>query len=222
MSHFSKIYNKINSEIRTYLFILIPLIHSAILGNLSYCQHNSSSDSAYFHVEMFSVAGSMAGAPQPGTQEFRDELRSIWQGTENGFTAINTLHVYGHYIDDTDFWMTYLEDLSTISDSLKTLADCQFVYVDTNNDTLISQDELNSFISLFETFLAAPNSDHIAGWYIADEPTSHEYEPAELEKIYLAIKQRDSRPIYIAEAPEVPGAADYSRFHCDILMIDNY
>jgi hypothetical protein len=84
---------------------------------------------------------------------------------------------------------------------------------------LISEEELNIFLSFFDLVLNDPNSDHIAGWYISDEPTSNNIDPVELEIIYNAIKLRDSRPIYIAEAPST---ADFSRFLCDILIIDNY
>jgi hypothetical protein len=113
----------------------------------------------------------------------------------------------------------YLNDISSISDSIKILADCNFFHVDTNNDSLISEDELKAFTTLFDAFLNSPNSDHILGWYIADEPSAHEFDPVELEKIYYAIGQKDSRPIYIAEAPfEI----DYSRYLCNVLIIDNY
>ena len=50
------------------------------------------------------------------------------------------------------------------------------------------------------SYYETPNSDHVLGWYIADEPSDHGFDPVELEKIYYAIKQRDSRPVYITEA----------------------
>ncbi len=182
-------------------------------------ENNQFSDSQFFNVGMFSVVGNNSWSPKPGTQEFRDELRLIWQGTNNEYLAINSMHTYGHYIGDSLFWMEYLNDISSISDSIKVLADCNFPYVDTDNDSLISEDELKAFTTLLDDFINSPNSDHILGWYIADEPSAHEYDPAELEKIYYSIKQRDSKPVYIAEAPF---ENDYSRYLCDILIIDNY
>ncbi len=168
---------------------------------------------------MFSVVGNNPLSPYPGTEEFRNELRTIWQGADNKYTAINSLHTYGHFISDSVFWAKYLDDISSISDSLKSLADCNFDYIDANNDSIISQDELDTFNNLFETFLTYPNTDHILGWYIIDEPSARGFNSAEVNKIYNAIKQRDNRPIYIAEAPS---QADYSRFLCDVLMIDDY
>jgi len=91
--------------------------------------------------------------------------------------------------------------------------------IDTNNDSAISLNELDDFIFVFETFLSSPNTDHILGWYIADEPSAHEFDSLEVEKIHSAIKQKDDRPIYIAKAPGVP---NYARFLCDVLIIDNY
>lgn len=182
-------------------------------------QNTQSQGSENFNVGMFSVVGNNTWSPVPGTQEFRDELQLMWQGTNNGYTPINSLHAYGHYIDDSIFWMNYLSDISSISDSLKSLGDCRFDWIDKNYDGVISQNELDDFIFVFETFLSSPNTDHILGWYIADEPSAHDFDSVEVEKIYSAIKQRDNRPIYIAEAP---GEANYARFLCDVLIIDNY
>ena len=175
--------------------------------------------SEILNIGMFSVVGNDIWSPVPGTSEFRDELRLIWQGTNSGPTAINSLHTYSHYIGDSLFWTNYLSDISSVSDSIKTLADCRFEYIDTDNDSLISQSELNAFIDLFEAFLNTPNTDHVLGWYIADEPSAHEFDSVEVEKIYNAVKQRDSRPVYIAEGP---GEINYARFRCDVLIIDNY
>ena len=175
--------------------------------------------SEYFNVGMFSVVGLYAPAPQPGTQEFRDEMQQVWQGSSNDYNTINTVHSYHNYIGSGSFLNDYLSDLSIVSDSLKTLADCRFIQIDLNNDGILSQDEINTFLTIFDIALNNTNADHIVGWYIADEPTSNNIDPVELEKIYNAIKTRDSRPIYIAEAPST---ADFSRFLCDILIIDNY
>jgi hypothetical protein len=182
-------------------------------------KNNQCSGSEYFNVGMFSVVGNNAWSPNPGTPEFRNELHMIRQGANNEYNEINSLQAYGHYISDSVFWNDYLNDISIISDSLKTLVYCRFEYVDSNNDSLISQAELDDFINLFEAFLNSPNTDHVLGWYIADEPSAHEFDPVEVGKVYNAIKLRDSRPVYIAEAP---GELDYSRFLCDILIIDNY
>jgi hypothetical protein len=175
--------------------------------------------SEYFNVGMFSVVGGILSDPQPGSQEFRDELQQLWQGSTNDYKAINTVHSYHTYIGSSSFLNDYLTDLSIVSDSLKTLADCRFIHIDLDGDGILSQDEINTFITFFDTVLNDPNADHIAGWYIADEPTSNNFDPVELEKIYNSIKSRDYRPIYIAEAPST---ADFSRFLCDILIIDNY
>jgi len=206
------------SKIQYLIFLLITLS----LSDNTFSQSGSnklSEGSEYFNVGMFSVVGSTVSAPQPGTQEFRDELQQLWQGSTNEYHAINTLHSYHNYIGSSSFLNDYLSDISTVSDSLKTLADCRFIHVDLNDDGIISVDELNTFLTFFEIVLNDPNADHIAGWYIADEPTSNNFDPVELEKIYDAIKLRDSRPIYIAEAPST---VDFSRFKCDILIIDNY
>lgn len=208
-------YKPINS-----LLVLVAFL--SLFSNTSFSQQNNNNKlagSENFIIGMFSVVGNDIWSPVPGTPEFRDELRLIWQGTNSGPTAINSLHTYSHYIGDSLFWTNYLSDISSISDSLKTLADCRFEWIDTNDDSLISQNELNDFIFVFETFLFSPNTDHILGWYIADEPSAHEFDSVEVEKIYDAIKQRDSRPVYIAEAP---GEANYARFRCDVLIIDNY
>jgi len=168
---------------------------------------------------MFSVTGSTSGAPLPGTPEFRDELQQLWQGSTNKYSAINTLHSYRHYIGNSSFLTDYLSDLSIVSDSLKTLADCRFIHVDIDDDGILSQEEINTFFAFFDIVLSDPNEDHIVGWYIADEPTSNNIDPVELEKIYNAIKSRDSRPIYIAEAPST---TDFSLYPFDILIIDYY
>ncbi|HLG31885.1 MAG TPA: T9SS type A sorting domain-containing protein [Ignavibacteriaceae bacterium] len=204
---------KTNLLIAAFLFFFVSPVC------LQQVENNQSNRSQFFNVGMFSVVGNNSWSPNPGTQEFRNELRAIWQGTNNEHVAINSLHTYGHYIADSIFWSAYLNDISLTSDSLKTIADCRFEYVDTNDDSLISQVELDAFTNLFETFITSPNTDHILGWYIADEPSANEFEPIEVAKIYNAIKQRDNRPVYIAEAP---GEPDYARFLCDILIIDNY
>ena len=175
--------------------------------------------SEYFNIGMFSVTGSTSGAPLPGTPEFRDELQQLWQGSTNEYSAINTLHSYRHYIGNSSFLTDYLSDLSIVSDSLKTLADCRFIHVDIDDDGILSQKEINTFFAFFDIVLSDPNEDHIVGWYIADEPTSNNIDPVELEKIYNAIKSRDIRPIYIAEAPST---TDFSRYPFDILIIDYY
>jgi hypothetical protein len=200
------------------IFITI-LVFSFNITLLPQTQNSRSQDSENINIGMFSVVGNNVWSPVPGTQEFRNELQSIWQGTNNGYTAINSLHAYGHYIGDSLFWINYLSDISSISDSLKTLGDCRFDWIDKNNDGVISQNELDDFILVFENFLSFPNTDHILGWYIADEPSAHDFDSVEVEKIYSAVKQRDNRPIYIAEAP---GEANYARFLCDVLIIDNY
>ncbi len=193
------------------------LTASTILSqqNTNNVKHNSQS----FNIGIFSVVGNNPWSPIPGTQAFRDELELIWVGTNTGYNAINSMHTYGHYIGDSTFWTNYLSDVSTISDSLKTLADCRFEWIDINNDSLISQNELDEFISVFSNFVNSPNTEHILGWYIADEPSAHDYDSVEVNKIYSAIKQLDNRPIYIAEGP---GETNYARFLCDILIIDNY
>ena len=201
---------------------LITSIFSLLLINSLFAQKivkNSFIDSQQFNVGMFSVVGNNPSSPYPGTEEFRNELRTIRQGTDNEYIAINSLHTYGHFISDSVFWTKYLGDISSVSDSLKTLGDCNFDYIDTNGDSIISQDELDTFSNLFESFITYPNTDHILGWYIIDEPSARGFNPAEVNIIYNTIKQRDSRPIYIAEAPSQP---DYSRFLCDVLMIDDY
>lgn len=193
-----------------------------IVSSLSYTQGDkliNFNESEYFNIGMFSVVGHMPNVPQPGSMEFREDLQKMYNGTSNNSIAINTVQAYGYYIADLEFWETCLSDISSVSDSLKCLGDCQFYYVDANNDSMISQSEIDTLKAVFENFLSLPNTDHIAGWYIADEPSAHEYDPAEVAKIYAAIKQLDDRPIYIAEAP---GEADYSKFVCDILIIDNY
>ncbi|MEJ2195124.1 MAG: T9SS type A sorting domain-containing protein [Ignavibacteriaceae bacterium] len=210
------------TKVKTIQYLLLVIAFQFFFVSTVLPQHLENykfSGSQFFNVGMFSVVGNNSWSPNPGTEEFRNELRSIWQGTNNEITAINSVHTYGHYIGESVFWTNYLNDLSMISDSLKTLADCVFGYVDTDGDSLISQDELNAFTTLFDAFLTTPNSDYILGWYIADEPSAHGYDPVELEKIYNAIKQRDSRPVYIAEALL---EEDYSRFPCDILILDDY
>lgn len=172
-----------------------------------------------FNIGMFSVVGNNSTSPQPGTIEFRNELKIIREGTDRGYPAINSLHAYGHFISDSVYWTNYLLDISSVSDSLKTLADCNFEYIDTNSDSLISSDELNTFENVFEDFLNYPNTDHILGWYIMDEPSARGFNPVEVNKIYNSIKQMDDHPVYIAEAPSQP---DYSRFMCDVLIIDDY
>jgi hypothetical protein len=107
--------------------------------------------SEYFNVGMFSVVGGTDSAPQPGTQEFRDELQQLWQGSANEYKAINTLHSYRHYIGNSSFLNDYLSDLSIVSDSLKTLADCRFIRIDTNDDGFISEEELNIFLSFYRS-----------------------------------------------------------------------
>ena len=194
--------------------ILVFLVISFINSNITLSQNSGT-----FNVGMFSVVGNNSWSPFPGTQEFRNELQLMQRGTNNGYWAINSLHTYGHYISDNTFWTNYLSDISIISDSLKTLADCRFEWIDSNSDSVISQNELNEFISVFEAFQSFPNTDHVLGWYIADEPSAREFDSVEVNKIYSAIKQRDDRPIYIAEAP---GETNYSRFLCDVLIIDNY
>jgi hypothetical protein len=205
---------------KTYLLLIGTLVLLSLNTSLSQqIKNNQCSGSEYFNVGMFSVVGNNAWSPNPGTPEFRNELQMIRQGANNEYNEINSLQAYGHYISDSVFWNDYLNDISIISDSLKTLVYCRFEYVDSNNDSLISQAELDDFINLFEAFLNSPNTDHVLGWYIADEPSAHEFDPVEVGKVYNAIKLRDSRPVYIAEAP---GELDYSRFLCDILIIDNY
>jgi hypothetical protein len=206
------------SKVQFLTFLLITVS----LSVNTYSQSGSNrlfEGSNYFNVGMFSVAGGIISDPQPGTEEFRDELRQLWRGSTNEYNAINTVHSYHNYIGSSSFLIDYLSDISIVSDSLKTLADCRFIHVDLDNDGILSQQELNSFLTFFEIVLNNPNADHIAGWYIADEPTSNNFDPVELEKIYDAIKLRDSRPIYIAEAPST---VDFSQFQCDILIIDNY
>lgn len=198
------------------LFISLILVQRLVSQEIIY---NRLTGTETFNVGMFSVVGNNAWSPVPGTPEFRDELQMIWQGTNNEYTAINSLHTYGHYIGDSLFWTNYLNDISTISDSLKTLADCRFEYIDTNDDSLISQNELDNFINIFAAFLNTPNADHVLGWYIADEPSAQEFDSVEVNKIYNAIKQMDDRPVFIAEAP---GETNYARFLCDVLIIDNY
>ncbi|MFC2119437.1 T9SS type A sorting domain-containing protein [Bacteroidota bacterium] len=208
----------VKSKIQFLIFLLITL--SLSVNTFSQSGSNSLFEgSEYFNVGMFSVVGATVSAPQPGTQEFRDELQQLWQGSTNEYNAINTLHSYRNYIGNSSFLNDYLSDVSLVSDSLKTLADCQFIRIDLDNDGILSQEEINTFLTFFEIVLNDPNADHIAGWYIADEPTSNNFDPVELEKIYNSIKSRDNRPIYIAEAPST---ADFSRFKCDILIIDNY
>ena len=168
---------------------------------------------------MFSVVGNDSASPKPGTGEFRNELREMWEGTNDEYTAINSLQSSGHYLTDSTFWTDYLNDISSISDNLKTLADCNFHYIDTNHDGLISEEELNAFVNVFDNFLNQPNTDHILGWYIADEPKVNGVDSAGIANIYYAIKQHDSRPVYIAEAPS---AAYYASYLCDVIMIDNY
>ncbi|UCH66194.1 MAG: T9SS type A sorting domain-containing protein [Ignavibacterium sp.] len=199
-------------EILLFLFFINTVLSQPI-------ENDHYSGSHFFNIGMFSVISGDSYSPAPGTDEFRNELQLIWKGSDNEHSAINSLHTYSHFIGDSLFWRDYLSDISSISDSLKTLGDCQFIYIDTNNDSLINENELNAFTTLFDMFINLPNTDHIMGWYIVDEPSAHEYDPAELEKIYYAIKQRDGRPIYIAEAPF---ESDYSRFLCDILIIDYY
>jgi hypothetical protein len=209
-------------KVKTKLYLLLVpalLFFFVNTGLPQQVENNHFSGSQFFNVGMFSVVGNNSWSPNPGAQEFRNELQMIWQGTNNEYIAINSLHTYGHYIGDSVFWAEYLNDISSLSDSLKTLVNCRFIHVDTDDDSLISQDELTAFSTLFDAFLKSPNSDHILGWYIADEPSAQEFDPVEVEKIYNAIKQRDSKPIYIAEAPF---ENDYSRFVCDILIIDNY
>ena len=209
-------------KVKTKTYLLLVTAFSVFFVNTVFPQqveNNQFTGSQFSNVGMFSVVGNNSWSPNPGTQEFRNELRMIWQGTNSEYIAINSLHTYGHYIGDSGFWADYLNDISMISDSLKTLGDCRFVHVDTDDDSLISQDELNAFSTLFDAFLNSPNSDHILGWYIADEPSAQGFDPDELEKIYNTIKQRDNRPVYIAEAPF---ESDYARFLCDILIIDNY
>jgi hypothetical protein len=204
------------------MYLLILVLFTLSISVVTFSQSVTTKlfeGSEYFNVGMFSVVGGTVSAPQPGTQKFRDELQQLWQGSTNEYNAINTVHSYRHYIGNSSFLNDYLNDLSIVSDSLKTLADCRFSRIDTNDDGLISVEELNVFLSVFDLVLIDPNSDHIAGWYIADEPTSNSIDPVELEKIYNAIKSRDSRPIYITEALS---AEDFSRFLCDILIIDNY
>lgn len=206
------------SKIQIIIFLLITLN----LSEVSIAQlvtNKLFEGSEYFNVGMFSVVGLNAPAPQPGTQEFRDELQQVWQGSTNDYNAINTVHSYHNYIGSGSFLNDYLSDISIVSDSLKTLADCRFFHIDLDDDGILSQDEINNFLTIFDIVLSDPNADHIVGWYIADEPTSNNIDPVELEKIYNAIKSRDSRPIYIAEAPST---ADFSTFLCDILIIDNY
>ncbi len=199
-----------------FVSFLLFFLNAAVSQSI---KNNELKDPEDFVVGMFSVVGNNAWSPVPGTQEFRNELQLMWQGTNNGRASINSLHTYGHYIGNSLFWTNYLSDVSSVSDSLKTLGDCRFEWIDTNNDSMISQNELDDFILVFESFLSSPNTDHILGWYIADEPSAHEFDSLEVEKIYSAIKQRDDRPIYIAEAP---GEANYARFICDVLIIDNY
>lgn len=74
-----------------------------------------------FPLGMFSVAGNPAkGAPQPGTPEFRAELKEILNGTGNYYEACNLVHTYSRFIDNIKFWHTYLNDLDSIK-GLKTL-----------------------------------------------------------------------------------------------------
>ncbi|MGB5849855.1 MAG: T9SS type A sorting domain-containing protein [Ignavibacteriaceae bacterium] len=206
------------SKIQFSVFLLISLCLSVITIAQS-VTNGLFEGSEYFNVGMFSVVGGTVSAPQPGTQEFRDELQQLWQGSTNEYNAINTVHSYRHYIGNSSFLNDYLSDINIVSDSLKTLADCRFVRIDLDDDGILSQEEINTFLTFFDIVLNDPNADHIAGWYIADEPTSNNIEPVELEKIYDVIKLRDNRPIYIAEAPST---ADFSRFLCDILIIDYY
>ncbi len=206
------------SKIQFLIFLLLTL--SISVKTFSQSVPDSLFEcSEYFNIGMFSVTGSTSGAPLPGTPEFRDELQQLWQGSTNEYSAINTLHSYRHYIGNSSFLTDYLSDLSIVSDSLKTLADCRFIHVDIDDDGILSQEEINTFFAFFDIVLSDPNEDHIVGWYIADEPTSNNIDPVELEKIYNAIKSRDSRPIYIAEASST---TDFSRYPFDILIIDYY
>jgi len=206
------------SKIQFLIFLLLTL--SISVKTFSQSVPDSLFEcSEYFNIGMFSVTGSTSGAPLPGTPEFRDELQQLWQGSTNKYSAINTLHSYRHYIGNSSFLTDYLSDLSIVSDSLKTLADCRFIHVDIDDDGILSQEEINTFFAFFDIVLSDPNEDHIVGWYIADEPTSNNIDPVELEKIYNAIKSRDSRPIYIAEAPST---TDFSLYPFDILIIDYY
>ncbi|MEJ2494347.1 MAG: hypothetical protein P8Y79_08465, partial [Ignavibacteriaceae bacterium] len=169
---------------------LITSIFSLLLINSLFAQKivkNSFIDSQQFNLGMFSVVGNNPSSPYPGTEEFRNELRTIRQGTDNEYIAINSLHTYGHFISDSVFWTKYLGDISSVSDSLKTLGDCNFDYIDTNGDSIISQDELDTFSNLFESFITYPNTDHILGWYIIDEPSARGFNPAEVNKIYNTI-----------------------------------
>ena len=207
-------------KLKTYLILFA--IFSFFFLSTSFAQIIGKNDlkiTQSFNVGMFSVVGNDSSSPKPGTEEFRNELREMWEGTSDGYTAINSLQVYGHYISDSTFWSDYLSDISSVSDSLKALADCNFHYINTNHDSLISGDELSTFVNEFENFLNQPNTDHILGWYIADEPKVNGVDSAGIANIYYAIKQHDSRPVYIAEAPS---AAYYASYLCDVIMIDNY
>jgi hypothetical protein len=64
-------------------------------------ENNQSSGSQSFNVGMFSVVGNNSWSPNPGTQEFRNELQLIWQGTSDEYLAISSIHTYGHYIGDS-------------------------------------------------------------------------------------------------------------------------
>ena len=120
------------------LFALFSLFFFRTAASQS-IENKELADPGSFVVGMFSVVGNNAWSPVPGTQEFRNELHLMWQGTNNGNTSINSIHTYGHYIGDSIFWSNYLSDVSSVSDSLKTLGDCRFEWIDANNDSIISQ-----------------------------------------------------------------------------------
>jgi hypothetical protein len=92
---------------------------------------------------------------------------------------INTVHVYSKPLINVNrgLWEDLLNDLNAISTTvgtdLKVIVNCEIAEIDKNDgahDGTIAQGALTNLYNEVRHILQRPHSDHIAGWYIADEP----------------------------------------------------
>lgn len=191
------------------LAIICLMLVVFLLENSPVFSQTEDEDPHNFIMGMFSIGINTEPALQPGNPEFQAELRRVCRGNTGGFEGINIIQSYGFPLnsrsdwDNINLWRTFLADLNIISNELgqhyRVLVNTQITTLDRDDDDLgggpdgiVEPAALTRLSADVATILNDVNADHIAGWYVADEPRNaspFSYTPNQVQEVIDAIRQ---------------------------------
>lgn len=207
------------------VLMLFLIITSHVLTQSTEKKHN-------FPVGMYSVIGSRnidgiaSGFPQPGSDDFRKELLSIWQGHKsdkdnNIYEACNLVQAYGWSIH-SEYFKQFIEDIRFINKAygagIKTQGEVSPKKIDLNRNNKLDEPEKLQLISDITSYI---EYEEIWAWNLSDEPSNSKADVSLLNEIYSVIKEIDTNRIVFIVEQGLPDM-DFAKYPYDLLLIDDY